>query len=292
VTNSLRMSFGEWLYRMFEAEVPPAARNLAIYAAVFDVTGNDELARLAGLEDSKKNAASRTYDKWKKQLLTDGWVLVGRRDGGRGIGIEVHPAVRQTPVEFTDVLRRNPRKIYPRKDCQTPAENTPVTSQTPANSAGVPKKVSPTPPSKKITKIPSQSDRLVNTSPRDADGQSEIAGLNGATSLIVSSFAKWMNPHVPDVDGARKSIGEAVRIYGDRAVRDGFAELSADIADGKLRVPTVKSFYGYCRTAKEREGRYTPRQAGVSPKSPSDEMRSIEAIVGKDKFAEIMRGRS
>lgn len=154
VTNALRMSFGEWLCRMSEADVPPAARNLAIYAAVLDVTGNDELAKLAGLEDANKHAASRTYDKWKKQLLTDGWVLVSRRDGGRGIGIEVHPAVRQTPVEFTDVLRRNPRKIYPRKDCQTPAKNTPVKDETSAIFAGVSKESFPHTPFKEKTSLP------------------------------------------------------------------------------------------------------------------------------------------
>jgi hypothetical protein len=163
------MSFGEWLYRMFEAEVPPAARNLAIYAAVFDVTGNDELARLSGFEDSKKNAASRTYDKWKKQLLTDGWVLIGRRDGGRGIGIEVHPAVKQTPVEFTDVLRRNPRKIYPRKDQQTPAEFTPVNSETSAKSAGVCKESFPHTPFKENTSLPRTTVENNNLSHQQSD---------------------------------------------------------------------------------------------------------------------------
>lgn len=81
--------------------------------------------------------------------------------------------------------------------------------------------------------------------------------MNGSTSLIVSTFAEWLNPWAPDLPAARRSIADAVGIYGDRAVRDAFAELKADVADGKLRVPTVKSFYGYCRTAKERG----PRQA-------------------------------
>lgn len=90
-----------------------------------------------------------------------------------------------------------------------------------------------------------------------ADGPDEIPGLNGSTSLIVSTFAEWLNPWAPDLPAARRSIADAVGIYGDRAVRDAFAELKADVADGKLRVPTVKSFYGYCRTAKERG----PRQA-------------------------------
>lgn len=101
-----------------------------------------------------------------------------------------------------------------------------------------------------------QPDRTEKHAAR-ADGPDEIPGLNGSTSLIVSTFAEWLNPWAPDLPAARRSIADAVGIYGDRAVRDAFAELKADVADGKLRVPTVKSFYGYCRTAKERG----PRQA-------------------------------
>lgn len=92
----------------------------------------------------------------------------------------------------------------------------------------------------------------------------EIAGLNGATSLVVTDLARWLNPHSPDLEFARKQIGEAIRIYGDIAVRDGHAELKADIADGKLRAPNVKAFYGYCRVAKDRKGKSQSRPTKLS----------------------------
>lgn len=141
MSNALRMPFAEWLHRMAAAKVPYQARTLAIYAAVFDVTGNEELSMLTGMYD-------RTFDKWKKMLADDGWVIVTQREGGRGRGIQVHPAIAETPVTFTDVSPRNPRKFYPRNSCEnpaivaplsagTPAEITPVSTETPAEVTGV-----------------------------------------------------------------------------------------------------------------------------------------------------------
>ena len=125
MSNVSRMPFAEWLYHMSSAGVPYQARTLAIYAAIFRVTGNEELSSLCGL-------TGRTYDKWKKLLVDDGWVIVTQRSGGRGRGIEVHPAVKETPVTFTDVSPRNPGKFYPRNNCETGA-----------TSAGVYAKITP-----------------------------------------------------------------------------------------------------------------------------------------------------
>lgn len=125
MSNSLRMPFAEWLYRMAEDEVPYQARALAVYAACFDISKNDELSDLSGIQD-------RTFDRWKKYLSANGWVLIGAQQGGRGRGITVIPAYRETPVIFTDVSARNPRKFYTRNNEQTPATITPViASKTP-----------------------------------------------------------------------------------------------------------------------------------------------------------------
>lgn len=247
------------------------------------------------------NVSERACQNFKKWLVQHGFVTIAVK-GNKGRANTFTATIPQLTAQHAanpDQLpapiagnNQHHRHVLPETETGSPARiagNVGLTAPDAGNQPPA-KESFPHTPFKEINKLPSQSDRLDNTSPREADGHPEIAGLNGATSLIVGSFAEWMNPHVPDIAGARKSISEAVRIYGDRAVRDGFAELSADIADGKLRIPTVKSFYGYCRTAKEREGRVT-RQGGPTQRSASDEMRSIEAIVGKEKFAEIMRGR-
>jgi uncharacterized protein YdaU (DUF1376 family) len=136
-------------------------------------------------------------------------------------------------------------------------------------------KPSPTPTPTPSPEVERES-KTVRTEQGAADGPSEIPGLNGSTSLIVRTFAEWLNPWAPDVAAARKTIADAVGIYGDRAVRDGFAELKADVADGKLRIPTAKSFYGYCRTAKDRGSK-----ASTSTPVDRSKMEYIPPLYGK-----------
>lgn len=133
-------------------------------------------------------------------------------------------------------------------------------------------KPSPTP-----TPSPDKESETVRSEQVAADGPAEIPGLNGSTSLIVTTFAEWLNPWAPDVPAARKTIADAVGIYGDRAVRDGFAELKADVADGKLRIPTAKSFYGYCRTAKDRG----PKSAATSAPIDRSNQEFIPPMYGR-----------
>jgi len=124
VSNHIRLSMAEWVWRMSQDGVPYQARSLAMHAVLFKVTGNDDLARLSGMDS--KGKAEQTFNKWKKFLYTNGWVLLGNTKGGRGMGIEVTPAYRETPVEFTDVSRRDPCKFNPRKNLETGAEITDV----------------------------------------------------------------------------------------------------------------------------------------------------------------------
>ncbi len=150
MTNGHRMPFADWLGRMAECGLAPAARVIAIYAAVFDITKNSELARVCGV------SSPRTLDKWKALLVANGWVLIPPCRGGRENGIEIIPAYRGTPVSFTDIKPRKGGKYYPRNYCETPANiaevyeekppqilpETPATfAQTPANFAGVPSRV-------------------------------------------------------------------------------------------------------------------------------------------------------
>lgn len=90
---------------------------------------------------------------------------------------------------------------------------------------------------------------------RGPSEENQIQGLNGSTGLIVESMAHWLNPWAPDYPAAHKTIAEACRIYGPNAVRDAFADLKADHADGKVRALSHKAFYGYCRVASEGRGR-------------------------------------
>lgn len=273
--NELRMSFGEWLFRMSEADVAPQARTLAIYAAVFDVTGNDELARLSGLGDEK---AMRTYDKWKKDLLKGGWVLISRRQGGRGIGIDVHAALGETPVAFTDVIKRNPSKFYPRNNQQRGAENTPVTPETPVKSAGVGKESFPHTPFKEKT-----------TSPRSTV---EINNLGHQQS---ASDAKRIDPHdlyarlTDAANGALSPIAIGLQVMSEPIgwIEHG-ADLDKDILpvvkalSHKVRPQSIKSWNYYAAAVSDaKDNRLRGLPAPTEPKGVADAHRMINAIVGR-----------
>lgn len=115
--NDLRMSFAEWLYRMSEADVPYQARGLATYAVLFKITANDELAKLSGMD--MKGLADKTYNKWKKFLSDNGWVIIKAVTVGRTTTIEVYPAVGTSPVTFTDVKPRDPGRFALGKSYET-----------------------------------------------------------------------------------------------------------------------------------------------------------------------------
>lgn len=84
-----------------------------------------------------------------------------------------------------------------------------------------------------------------------ASGPIEIDGLNGSTKLIVETMAQWLSPWAPDLQLAHRTVADAVQIYGQQAVRDGFADLKAEHADGKIRAMSAKAFYGFVKRASE-----------------------------------------
>jgi hypothetical protein len=117
-SNELRMPFAEWLFRMSEARLAPQARELAVYAVVFKVSSNEELAKLAGMDTIVKgeSIADKTYNRWKKELTDEGFVILRAITKGRVTTIEVFPAFKEMPVTFTDITPKLARKFYGRND--------------------------------------------------------------------------------------------------------------------------------------------------------------------------------
>ena len=107
-SNSLKMPLQEWMWRMSAAEVPIQACGLAMFATVFKVTTNEDLARLANMDT--KGCADKTYNKWKQYLSANGWVVLKSVVVGRLTLIEVGPAFKHTPVIFTNVDMRDWKK--------------------------------------------------------------------------------------------------------------------------------------------------------------------------------------
>lgn len=110
-----------------------------------------------------------------------------------------------------------------------------------------------------------ENTKPVSSESRAADGPEEISGLNGSTAEIVRGVAKLLNNLAPDYAFARQMVASNVGLYGPNAVRDGYAELQADLADNKVRVPSAKTLLGYFKTASERRKNETEKKTNKRP---------------------------
>lgn len=204
-----------------------------------------------------------TVDRSIKRLTTAGLLSKAPRDSARG-GLssnEYRLAVGGEVAAETQHSAPPSRKMRPRSKPQnaaTPAADNAATLAAQAAATGT--------VTRTVTSGSEDNNARPDADTRRAGGLEELPGLNGSTALIVTTFAGWLNALNPDIASARRTIGDALALYGEAAVRDGFAELKADIADGKLRVPSVKSFYGYVRHARERgaKRRDEPKRAKFS----------------------------
>lgn len=96
---------------------------------------------------------------------------------------------------------------------------------------------------------PASNPRVAASGPAKAD-EPEIGELNGATTAIVQGVGRWLNNLRPDLPTARRIVASNVALYGADAVRRGFADMQADVIDGKIVGSPLKAFTGYCDKAK------------------------------------------
>ena len=99
-----------------------------------------------------------------------------------------------------------------------------------------------------------------------AGGRAEIYGLNGSTAEIIDGIARFLNAYAPDYETAKRVVASNVELYSPSAVRDGYAELMADMADNKVRVPSFKALIGYFKTAHQKGARQAKLANATAPK--------------------------
>jgi hypothetical protein len=106
--------------------------------------------------------------------------------------------------------------------------------------------------------------------------------LNGSTSEIVDGVARHLNQLSPDYETARRIVSSNVGLFGPDAVRDGYAEMMADVADNRVKVPSVKAMVGYFRTAASRPKTERRSAVGASASQPT-RMTVAEALRRKSE---------
>ena len=110
--------------------------------------------------------------------------------------------------------------------------------------------------------------------------------MNDATSEIIRGVATFLNNLAPDYPTAKRIIASNIAIYGEKAVRDGYAELRADVDDNKVRIPSAKVLLGYFKTASERpKGETKPRQSMDFASQRIEGAKAFMAILNEERAA-------
>lgn len=259
-SNELRISLAEWLYRMSESAVPYQARALAIYAVAFKAPSNEELAILVGMDT--KGVADKTYNKWKRYLSENGWVIVKQVTIGRVTTIEVSPAFKEMPVTFTDLIQRNPSKFrkepnvtttdayavkvtdeggksYGSEEQITDAVAVEITDEQPQDApACTPAHVDITShgnkeSSSKIVTYEELASKLASSAREEADQVvSELSGLNGSAEPMLEDIIAWMNGG--DLRGARNWLNSTISMFGQDVTKASYHKLKTELAEGQI----------------------------------------------------------
>lgn len=253
-SNEIRIPFAEWLYRMKQSDLPPQAMMLAVAAVFFKVSSNEQLARVVNMDT--RGLADKTYNRWKYQLSRDGWVIIKQVTVGRRTTIEVHPSYKESPVKFTDFKPRDPAKLQAHSSVETTDAHEDNEDRSPVEATGAArnnygpgtvestgedrnnygsaveitdeqKKRSPHTPLKENKTLKQASSYSL------AEGV-QLAGLNGAKSLVVDQLAKWINPLIPDQQTAERALTTQITLFGGEVVKRAFGELQAQIDSGGL----------------------------------------------------------
>ena len=250
--NDHRIPFAEWLYRMSEADVPYQARALAVYATVFKITTDADLARLSGMDT--KGIADKTYNKWKSYLCVNGWVIVKQVKVGRTRTTEVYPALRDQPVTFTDIRPKDARKFYGEETVETTGDDRKSYGDTPVESTSGKVEVTgelaqdahahvPAPAGDITTRATKESSsrivtseelasKLASSMPDEIETTTEVVGLNGAAGPMLADIRGWLGSG-GDAN-ARQWLSTFVLMHGEEVVKASYLKLKSDILSGSL----------------------------------------------------------
>lgn len=122
-------------------------------------------------------------------------------------------------------------------------------------------------------------DITATSSPVAARGMlDDIDGLNGATVLMQTKIAKWMNPVMPRHHEARTWLTSTVQLFGSDVVRDAFAAVEAKHASDDIVGSPIKLMTAICQQkAAELKSAKSGNPVATRPKNWHDEQDEIRA---------------
>lgn len=107
----------------------------------------------------------------------------------------------------------------------------------------------------------------------------EIDGLNGATILMQTRIAKWMNPIMPKHRESRTWLTSTVQLFGSDVVRDAFAAVEAKHASDEIVGSPIKLMNAICQkmAGERKKGNGTAELSQRPPGMPESVWQEILA---------------
>lgn len=114
----------------------------------------------------------------------------------------------------------------------------------------------------------------------------EIDGLNGATMIMRTKIAKWVNPYQPDYRTAQGWMTSSVQIYGSDALKEAFAIMETKMASGDVVGAPLKLF---AKIAQEKKRELDERKQKLSDAAG---LKNVSEAARKKILADQERARS
>lgn len=273
--------------------MPYQARALAVYAVAFKITTNEELARLVGMDT--KGVADKTYNKWKRYLRDNGWVIIRQTMVGKVTIVEVDPALQETPVTFTDMSKRLPSKYVRNSYGAGTVENTTFVKTTDDVSVTSTMIVKTTDPEVTFTDVLSRaykespSEILVTKEETTTTVEQEAARggggnyldcLNGSAVDLVQFIAKYAKV---DADVAERMLTNNIKAFTSEAMLEAYSVTTAEMVSGLVSSP-YKYLIGVAKAAKGKPSATRQTKRDAEGESRRERMRRFA-----DEASEKMR---
>ena len=196
------------------------------------------MARLHG-------CSSRKSRRLTKELLAEGKLVIINRtilNNRMAAQLEITESLPEVSKEFDESLQQVCRKFARNFSKKLNEINTKKSS--------IPEPYPEPYPERKQT--PSkQPDSVTET---QADSDNPLAGLNGATDLVIADLARWINPTFPDTITARGSLETNLKLFGAPIVKRAYGELKAKIDSGDLIARPIPLLHSICQRIEANPG--------------------------------------
>jgi hypothetical protein len=236
ISNSLEVSFFEWMIMVGRSSMRPAEKLITIFAPILQSGDVPTLARVCGLSE-------RTVTESKATPIREGWLHIKVKGGGRGRGNVYSPAIPSSdhPYKVKDIDKLNPTAVFSgfaetppikthenqRRVCKETPEKDRIFHDTPPTT--------PPPPYKERARP--RIDRLspIETLPLIDRTEIEDRGVWGERPALLAR---------PDPGPGKAAALDAFNAFNDTALKCGIPQAAKFTPDRERKIIACLKNYG------------------------------------------------